>query len=111
MKQTILGAAIASFSVLAAAQPAFTIDENKVRTALEDRLKDAESARIRRLQTNKVEGTLHLCGEVNSKNSYGAYVGYEKFYGMVFPRPNGKDLYFVIGVGGASAEMCKSNGM
>lgn len=107
----ILVATATCLAFAAMAEEPFAIDEQKVRTALEDRLKDAESARVRRLQVNKVDGTLHLCGEVNSKNSYGAYVGYERFYGMIFPRPSGKDLYYILGVGGVSGEMCQSKGM
>lgn len=111
MKRAILGVLVALASWTALADVSFKVDEKKVRAALEDRLKDAESARIRRLQVNKVDGNLHLCGEVNAKNLYGAYVGFEKFYGMIFPRSNGKDLYHILGVGSASAEMCRSLGM
>ncbi|WP_050874214.1 hypothetical protein [Comamonas testosteroni] len=111
MKRVIFGMVAGVVSMTALADAPFTADEKKVRAALEERLKDAESARVRRLHVSKVDGTLHLCGEVNAKNSYGAYVGYEKFYGMIFPRPNGKDLYHILGVGDASAEMCRTLGM
>lgn len=47
-----------------------------VRAAVEDVLKDAETARFRWLPFN---GYSSYCGEVNAKNSYGGYAGYSKY--------------------------------
>lgn len=49
------------------------------------RLKDAESARFQRVRfmtTIGYDGKYHhtLCGEVNAKNSFGAYGGWDMFY-------------------------------
>ena len=45
-----------------------------------DRLKDPESARFRQTYYVKTEGGEYLiCGEVNSKNSYGGYGTYKDF--------------------------------
>ncbi|MGB3069829.1 MAG: hypothetical protein WBC18_14845 [Ottowia sp.] len=44
--------------------------------------KDPESARFRSIGIYKSKtgkGGVSVCGEVNAKNSYGAYVGYRKF--------------------------------
>ncbi len=42
---------------------------------LADKLKDAESAKFRNLKSHGGA----LCGDVNSKNSYGAYTGFSRF--------------------------------
>lgn len=42
-------------------------------------LKDPESARFRNVALKLFEGRPIVCGEVNGKNSYGAYVGYRRF--------------------------------
>ncbi len=42
--------------------------------------KDPEAARFRDTFIGSRRGTV-LCGEVNGKNSYGAYTGYKRFYG------------------------------
>lgn len=42
-----------------------------------DELRDPGSARFRNLRRMATGG---VCGEVNSKNAYGAYVGYSGFY-------------------------------
>lgn len=61
--------------------------------SLTSRLKDPDSAKFRSLEVWVVkdeksgEDQLMLIGEINSKNSYGAYGGYSSFYalGMSFP--------------------------
>ncbi|AOA58278.1 hypothetical protein [Acinetobacter larvae] len=57
-------------------------DLKKVEDAVKYMLKDGESARFRNVIGN--------CGEVNSKNSYGAYAGFSRF---VFKRDNGKVVF------------------
>lgn len=44
-----------------------------------DSLKDPESARFRGVAIKTYNGNRIVCGEVNAKNSYGGYVGYEPF--------------------------------
>lgn len=47
--------------------------------AVADSLKDPESARFRNVKVKPyLEGHI-VCGEVNGKNSYGAYVGFRPF--------------------------------
>lgn len=41
--------------------------------------KDPESARFRAIEIRDFQGGKLICGEVNAKNSYGGYVGYQKF--------------------------------
>lgn len=45
-----------------------------------DKFKDPDSAKFRGLYFSNKAGMPTLCGEVNAKNSYGAYVGYRGFY-------------------------------
>ena len=41
--------------------------------------KDPEAARFRGLFVSRMGDALILCGEVNAKNSYGAYIGFRRF--------------------------------
>ena len=45
------------------------------REAVKDRLKDPDSAKFK---SEKINGTT-VCGEVNSKNSYGGYIGFKRY--------------------------------
>jgi hypothetical protein len=45
------------------------------RKAVQNYLKDPESAKFRDLQVNGVT----LCGEVNARNTFGGYTGFQKF--------------------------------
>lgn len=47
--------------------------------SMADSLKDPEGARFRNLRIKDFEGGAVVCGEINGKNSYGAYVGYQRF--------------------------------
>jgi hypothetical protein len=73
----------------AAQQP--TRDEQLIEAAKADvrgKLKDPDSANFRNLTIHSgadpKDGTLYVCGEVNSKNSYGGYAGFMPFYSMIF---------------------------
>jgi hypothetical protein len=44
-----------------------------------DELRDPDSAKIRNQFVAKYKGKRILCGEINGKNTYGAYTGYTKF--------------------------------
>lgn len=53
------------------------------RTAVLERLRDPESARFRYVVTRRLEnGTRLFCGEVNSRNAFGGYVGYRRFFAL-----------------------------
>jgi hypothetical protein len=50
-------------------------------SAVADTLRDPESARFRGVRVvREADGSDALCGELNAKNAYGGYVGYEPFY-------------------------------
>jgi hypothetical protein len=61
-----------------------------IRTALQNKLKDADSAKFMNVRMLPADqGMSDICGKVNAKNSYGAYAGYRTFYGEYFDATNG----------------------
>jgi hypothetical protein len=82
----VLGAALAS-SVHAAPKEKFAAFAKEAKTAITADFLDPQAAQFRRLFVSDVvsdNGTKirYLCGEVNGKNSYGAYIGYRRFYSV-----------------------------
>lgn len=73
-------------------QPVFAELDDEMRDSLaqahkkiEHKLKDADSAKYRSeylIEATRTDGSKHfgVCGEINSKNSYGAYTGYVPYY-------------------------------
>lgn len=53
--------------------------EDKVKEAVAERLRDPDSAQFRNIKSGERRGMFNVCGEVNGKNAYGAYAGYERF--------------------------------
>ncbi len=45
-----------------------------------ERLKDPDSAMFKSLRVVEGKGGEALCGEVNAKNSYGGYTGFNRFF-------------------------------
>ncbi len=43
-------------------------------------LKDPDSAKFREIKINEFNGGSVICGQINAKNSYGAYTGFKRFY-------------------------------
>lgn len=58
-------------------------ESGEIKTAKEavaDRLRDPESAQFRSVKSGTApNGLATVCGEVNGKNAYGAYSGYQRF--------------------------------
>lgn len=105
-------AVLLALPVLVHATPREATDKElaAVKRALENRLKDAESSRLKDVL---VEGE-YVCGLVNAKNSYGAYAGYSHFVGMLFAGKDGKPpIAIVVGIGdkGIEAQMCANKGI
>jgi hypothetical protein len=53
----------------------------RAKAAVADQLKDPRSAQFRGV-VSKIDSYTHLrvvCGEINGKNAYGGYVGFQKF--------------------------------
>lgn len=55
------------------------------KAAIAENLKDPGSAQFRNLylSSDKTGVLPVLCGELNAKNSYGAYIGYRRFYAVM----------------------------
>lgn len=70
----------------------------KTKALVTANFKDPEGSRFRNLAVYRDnEGKLALCGEVNMKNGYGAFVGYRPFYASatnVTFREDGEDSLF-----------------
>lgn len=113
MKPLIFALALVVSGSVYAQQPP-KLNERLLKAAMEDHLKDADSAKFKdvRYKTASASGMWVMCGYVNSKNSYGAYPGYERFAGMV-AREAGKTVYIVLRVDGdgVADEYCASKGL
>jgi hypothetical protein len=100
------------FSSVAIAQAAPELDEKLLQAAFQGELKDADSAKFRamRYKMDTPEGWT-MCGEVNAKNSYGGYVGFQPFYALVLKIDPGPVEYSVVGMGKAAGDMCREMGL
>ncbi len=74
------------------------IEENKeqLKQLVTEHLKDPSSATFRNLTLTQGESGLALCGEVNSKNSFGGYTGYSEFVAATNPLPHSKERVIFI---------------
>ena len=52
---------------------------SQAKKSLADDMKDPSSAQFRNVKLQPYLDGYVICGEVNAKNSYGAYVGYTRF--------------------------------
>lgn len=111
--RSILGLVLSVSALSALAQPAPKISERALRAAFEDRLKDADSAKFRSIKhkATNAKGSWVICGEVNAKNSYGGYQGYEHFLGMVFKDGKAAAEYSILGIGEAASMTCDKEGL
>ena len=110
-KFTIIAVASALLSGVAIAAKPPAINQKALKTAFEDKLKDADSAKFKDLTQTAAEaaGAWQLCGEVNAKNSYGAYNGYEPFLAMSFVEKGKPVQYLVIGIGESAGMVCRGS--
>lgn len=51
-----------------------------IRNGVAQQLKDPSSAQFQNVSINDNNG---MCGEINGKNAFGAYVGFDKFYAFL----------------------------
>lgn len=87
------------------------LNERALREAFTS-LKDPDSARIRNVRYKEKEDAWTMCGEVNGKNSMGAYAGYETFFGVAgYDTTGKKTLYFVAAIGPAADMLCSEEGI
>lgn len=98
---TIASACVSGQAVEVATRPAPTTsaDRSLSQSAIAQDLKDPSSAQFRGLRTFALgNGERITCGEVNGKNSFGAYVGFQPFYvrsykGTVLSKEAGSPAY------------------
>tara|TARA_B110000211_G_C13813492_1_gene435996 strand:- start:69 stop:629 length:561 start_codon:yes stop_codon:yes gene_type:complete len=69
----------------------------KIRNAVGDDMKDPSSAIIKDVFLNIGPRGRFICGEVNGKNSYGAYSGYTSFHSLSEELFGGLPLFIVDG--------------
>lgn len=83
-----------------AIKPATPQQVAAVRAAMQDKLKDADSAKFMDVQlthgSNAPDGMLIVCGKVNAKNSYGAYGGYKAFFGNYLAATKDRKAFAII---------------
>ena len=73
----------AQLNVIDDSRKFFSLDEQKaVFAGLSNILRDPSSAQLRKL-IRTTDSKYGLCGEVNSKNGFGGYVGFRQFYGVI----------------------------
>jgi hypothetical protein len=63
----------------------------RYQVAVADKTREPEATRFREVFVVKhpLGETDALCGEINAKNAYGGYVGYQLFYAPIVPVGNG----------------------
>lgn len=77
-KTNALGLSVLAFAAVSCSSGAQL--EQKARTAMEDSLFDAPSARFKELRAvTNPDGEKLICGAVNAKNQLGGYVGFRNF--------------------------------
>lgn len=65
-------------AMLAGCEPSVS-EIDKAKDAVAEKLRDPSSAKFRNVKGGERRGLYSVCGEVNGKNAYGAYSGYERF--------------------------------
>ena len=113
MKHIFMMAAgsLVACSALAAGQPP-KVNETALRKEFTS-LKDQDSAKFRNIKfaPGEAEGAWVMCGEYNSKNSYGGYAGFSRFMGMALVDGR-KTTYLVMTVQDDMANtMCEKHGL
>lgn len=115
--------AVLPLSAEAQSRPATKAQIELAREGMQDRLKDADSAKFRNVRLGGGDEKNTVCGEVNAKNSYGAYGGFVSFMGMYIGPESYTDSatvkhaasIYIVGVdeepSGAAAQICAKKGI
>ncbi|MBZ9794333.1 hypothetical protein LB556_01440 [Mesorhizobium sp. ES1-4] len=81
-------------------------------------LKDPYSAMFGPIVSSMSDkGVVGVCGTVNGKNSYGAYIGQTPFVGVLATNTSGQRVFAVSGMGGTADQnwvvrtLCERQGM
>lgn len=78
MKSKILAALLLTVATVAIAKD-YSRFVAETKQALTRNFKDPSAAQYRNLAVYSDDGELALCGEVNAKNGFGAYIGFTPF--------------------------------
>lgn len=104
MKRIILGATLAVYALASMAAGLTAKEIEGLRSAMDARLKDSQSARFKDVRVGD-KGT--TCGLVNAKNSYGAFAGYVPFMAV---RLSTGDFY-VVDISEEAGQICQKKGI
>lgn len=104
MKRIILGATLAAYAVAAMATGLTAEEIERLRSAMDGRLKDSQSARFKDVRVGD-KGT--TCGLVNAKNSYGAFAGYVPFMAVKISTGD----FYVVDIGEVAGQVCQKKGI
>lgn len=93
-------------------------DTDVVKRFVARSLKDPYSAVFGEIVASMSDkGVVSVCGTVNGKNSYGAYIGQTPFVGVLATNTSGQRVFAVSGIGGTAEEslivrtLCQRQGM
>lgn len=89
------------------------VNQNALRAAMSDSLKDSESARFKDIKLKQDGDIWLICGQVNSKNSFGAYPGFSPFFVMGVSGTPGRPISTFIGptLGEVAEIRCAQDGI
>lgn len=87
----ILAGALVASSILAA-HGLISLPRPDYEVAVAGRLVDPESARFRNIDDRRHEAASGVCGEIDSRNRLGGYVGWTRFFAR---KPDGTDQWDV----------------
>ncbi|EPT1453038.1 hypothetical protein ACVOZ6_004693 [Escherichia coli] len=96
MKKVILAALLCAVSVSSIARPLTTEEQAAVEKGMEDVLKDPYSAHYSHGDFPYPD-TFIYCGQVNSKNAYGAYTGKKLFSMFIAKNKDNKTIAALVG--------------
>ena len=92
-------------------RPLNKMERQAVIKSVKEQLKDPGSAQFK-LGKFVTPESGYYCGMVNSKNSYGGYVGFSPFQGFIFKNKKGGYSAYMMGLDSpeVSAQMCAEKG-
>lgn len=88
-------------------------DVELITSAIGANMKDPSSTMVKNMVSDKPEGDMYfVCGQVNGKNSYGGYVGYQPFSALLFfNRSNKQSSAAAVSVGRVAYMICQDKGL
>jgi hypothetical protein len=110
MKRQVIASTLLIFATVChSKEPVENLSIATAKAAVSRKMKDPSSTQFRELTLYDHNGIMIVCGEVNAKNSYGAYDGYFPFVsvdGAVFTADSTDDPHVLSAFEGAHAMFC-----